>query len=257
VVGIAQAEQGRIVQATDGSPGFFILGGIELRGVPAEDADRLLTQSKVAALLAYLALSPRGRFQRRDRIVGLLWPELDQQHARTALRKGIHLLRATLGSESVIARGDEELSLAPDAVWCDAVALRESTDAGQLALAVDLYRGDLMPGFHLSECVEFDGWLEEQRAAALERVVAAAWALAQHLETGSQLTDAARMARHAARLAWNNERVLRRSLQMLERLGDRAGALMLFETFARRLRTEYGAAPSPETMAAVASLRAP
>ena len=238
-----------------GIPGLFILGGIELRGVPAESADHLLIQSKVVALLSYLALAPRGRHQRRDRMIGLLWPELDQPHARTALRKAIHLLRATLGPDALVTRGDEEVALSSSALRCDASELRDAADAGQLARAVDLYRGDLMPGFHLSGCAEFDGWLEEQRTAALERVVAAAWALAQHLETDSRLTDAAHMARHAARLAWNDERVLRRSLLMLKRLGDRAGCLRLFDTFARRLKTEYDADPSPETMAVIATLR--
>ena len=95
----------------------------------------------------------------------------------------------------------------------------------------------------------------DRRAAAPERVVAAAWALAQHLETNNHLTDAARMARHAVRLAWNNERVLRRSLLMLELLGDRAGALRLFDAFARRLRSELGADPSPETVELIATLR--
>src|SRR4029078_8149672 len=43
-------------------------------------APAILAQPKPLALLAFLALSPRGRFQRRDRLVGLLWPDLDQSH---------------------------------------------------------------------------------------------------------------------------------------------------------------------------------
>jgi DNA-binding SARP family transcriptional activator len=240
---------------TPSGPALYILGGIELRGVPADDADHLLAQSKVVGLLAYLALSPSARHQRRDRLVGLLWPELDQAHARAALRKAAFQVRATLGAHVLITRGDEELVLSPGALWCDAVELQMSTDAGQLARAVDLYRGDLLPGFYLPECDEFDAWLEAERATALERVVAAVWALAQHLEADSRLTDAAHMARHAARLTWNDERVLRRSLVMLDRLGDRAGALRLFDVFARRLRKEFDAGPSPETVALVESLR--
>ncbi len=242
---------------TTPTPGaqLFLLGGIELRGIPADDADRLLAQSKVVALLAYLALSPPGRHQRRDRLVGLLWPELDQSHARAALRKSVHLVRGALGANALLTRGDEELALTPGSLWCDAVELQATSDTGRLGRAVDLYRGDLMPGFHLSECADFDAWLEDQRAAALECVVAAAWALAQTLEADSHLTDAARMARYAVRLAWNDERVLRRSLVMLDRLGDRAGALRLFDRFARRLRAELQAEPSAETMALVATIR--
>jgi DNA-binding SARP family transcriptional activator len=232
-----------------------MLGGIELRGIPEGDADHLLAQSKVVGLLAYLVLAPPGRHQRRDRLVGLLWPELDQGHARAALRKAVHIVRGALGAGVVVTRGDEELVLPEGALWCDAVELQHSADAGQLARAVDLYRGDLLPGFHLSECAEFDAWLEAERTTALERVVAAVWALAQHLETDSRLTDAARLARYAARLAWNDERVLRRSLLMLDRLGDRAGALQLFDGFARRLQSEFGADPSAATAALVATLR--
>lgn len=236
-------------------PALYLLGGIELRNVPESDAHHLLAQSKVVGLLGYLVLAPRARHQRRDRLVGLLWPELDQPRARAALRKAIHLVRGTLGPDVLNTRGDEDLAITPGALWCDAVELQHSTDAGQLARAVDLYRGDLLAGFHLADCAEFDAWLELERATALERVVAAAWALAQHLESDSQLTDAARLARHTARLAWSDERVLRRSLVMLDRLGDRAGALQLFDRFARRLRAEFDAEPSAATIALVASLK--
>jgi len=112
-----------------------------------------------------------------------------------------------------------------------------------------------LPGFYLPACTEFDRWLEDQRAQAVESVVAASWALARTLEADSKLTDAAHMAREAARLNWNDERVLRRSLVMLDRLGDRAGALHLFEVFARRLRRDFEAEPSAETIALVTTLR--
>src|SRR5687768_6336039 len=88
---------------------LYLLGGIELRGIDREAADRLLAQPKITALLAFLALSPEQRPQRRDRIVALLWPELDQGHARTALRKALHMLRTTLGADAVRNRGDEEV----------------------------------------------------------------------------------------------------------------------------------------------------
>jgi serine/threonine-protein kinase len=43
---------------------------------------------------------------------------------------------------------------------------------------------------------------------------------------------------------------------MLERVGDRAGALRLFDEFARRLKVDFDADPSAETLAVVARLRA-
>src|SRR5438876_2900399 len=50
-----------------------LLGGIALRGLDAADADRLLAQPKLVALLAYLAVAGAGgRWQRRDHVVVLL-----------------------------------------------------------------------------------------------------------------------------------------------------------------------------------------
>lgn len=234
---------------------LFLLGGIELRGVDRGVADRLLAQAKLAALLAILALAPEGRPQRRDRIVGLLWPDLDQPHARTALRKALHAIRSALGTEVVRTRGDEEVAVAMPPIWCDAAELARVADSGKMMRAIELYRGELMPGFHLPGCVEFERWLDEQRSVARERAAAAAWGLASSLEQDSRLTDAGRMARRAVRYSWDDERVLRRTITMLARIGDHAGALRLFEEFAARMRKELDADPSPETIALVEALR--
>ena len=140
-------------------------------------------------------------------------------------------------------------------MWCDVSEFTTAAESGRLAQAIDLYRGDLLPGFHLPQCGDFQMWLESERAVALERVVAAAWALARASEEIGNLTDAGGWARMAARHSWADERVLRRALLMLDRLGDRAGATKLFDSFARRLRTESDAAPSRETLDLAERLR--
>lgn len=236
-------------------PTLHLLGGTALAGVPPDGARLLLGQSKAVALLAYLLLAQSGLRQRRDRLAGLLWPTLDQAHARSALRKTVHIVRSVLGAEAILSFGDEELIIGPAAPSCDAVEFATAIEAGLLGRALELYRGDLMPGFHLPECGEFDRWLEETRAAALERVVAAAWALAREAEEHQHLTDAGGWARVAARRAWTDERVLRRALTLLDRIGDRAGAISLFDGFARRLKSELDIEPSAETVALMARLR--
>jgi serine/threonine-protein kinase len=243
------------VEANNSGRALYLLGGIEVRGVAAEAADRLLAQSKAVALLAFLALSPPGRHQRRDRLVGLLWPELDQTHARGALRKAVHVARGVLGDDVLVGRGDEELMIASDQLSCDAREFTEHADAGRLARALELYRGELMPGFHLGGCAEFGSWLDQERANAAHAAAAAAWALAIQMEANKNLTEAGGMARQVVQYEWSDERVLRRTMLMLQRIGDQAGAVRVFEDFARRLRAELDTEPSAETAAPAATMR--
>jgi DNA-binding SARP family transcriptional activator len=234
-----------------------LLGGVDLRGAAEHQlAQQLLAQPKLVALVAHLAVAaPGGRFVRRDALIGLLWPELDQTHARTALRKAIHAVRAALGAEALASRGDEEIALSAGTLVCDVVRFREDVDAGLLARALERYRGDLMPGFHLSGCVEFGRWLDGERTELRERAGGAALALAQRLEGDAQHTVATRWARRAVRFAWDDERILRRALALLERAGDRAGALALYDDFARRLASELETEPSAETKTLVERMR--
>lgn len=234
---------------------LFLFGSLELRAPEGSDTQQVLSRPKIVALLAYLAVPAVGRFVRRDTLVGLLWPELDQMHARAALRKALHAVRTALGPDVTTARGDEEVALSTEALWCDAAAFTAAVDSGALSRALELYRGQLLPGFHLPGCGDFDQWLEAERTTAAERASAAAWALAQRQERDSALSDAARSARRAVRFSWSDERTLRRALIMLDRLGDRAGALRLFDEFARRLRAELEVEPSPETISLINSMR--
>jgi serine/threonine-protein kinase len=121
--------------------------------------------------------------------------------------------------------------------------------------ALDLYRGEFMPGFFLTGCVEFERWIEDQRTAARERASAASWALALTFEGEQQYSNAGSWARRTVRHAWNDERVVRRALAMLDRIGDRAGAIKLYEEFAARLRADLDVDPSPETTALVRTIR--
>jgi hypothetical protein len=57
-------------------------------------------------------------------------------------------------------------------------------------------------------------------------------------------------------LAPLDERLLRRLIKLLDRVGDRAGAVREYELFARRLDDALELEPSPETRALVEEVRA-
>ncbi len=240
-------------------PELRLLGTLDLTGPPPPQAAELLAQSKLMALLSYLTLTPAPPpgFRRRDSVVGVFWPELDQAHARAALRKALHEIRHVLGERAVVSRGDEDIGIAPppDGLWCDVVEFSAAADDGRLDRALELYRGELLPGFHLSGCADFERWLDDERAAARDRAGGAAWALALQHEEQRDHTMAGQLARRAVKLMAGNERLLRKAMEMLERTGDRAGAVTLYDEFAKRLRQDLEVDPSEETQQLARRLR--
>jgi TolB-like protein/DNA-binding SARP family transcriptional activator/tetratricopeptide (TPR) repeat protein len=216
----------------------------------------VLRQPKRLALLAYLAVAaPRG-FQRRDTLVGLLWPELDDEHARGALRQAVRFLRRHLGEDAIVSRGEEEVGLGTP-VSCDVVAFEQALRESRTEEALEFYRGDFLAGFFVSEAApEFDQWVEAERARLRSLAAKTAWARAAEEELEGSTRGAAHWARRAMTLASQDETALRRLISLLDRLGDRAGAVQAYEDFARDLVKEYQAEPSAETQALVEAVRA-
>ena len=232
------------------------LGALELLATDGTAIPSVLAQPRRAALLCYLALaSPRG-FHRRDSLYALFWPEHDADHARHALRQSLYFLRHALGSNTIIARGDGELALAADAVRCDAWEFEKAVDDGHAGAALALYRGELLSGFHISDAPDFEGWLSLERERLRRRAGAAAWALAQARARADDASGAADAGRRAAALSPSDETELRRLLVLLDRLGDRSGAVRAYEVFATNLKRDYELEPSDETRALLSRIRA-
>ena len=235
---------------------FRLLGTLHLTDAEGREVKSLLTRSRRVALLAYLAAAtPRG-FHRRDTLLALFWPELDQEHARAALRQALHVVRGSLGAEVVLTRGDEEIGLDFDRLSCDVVAFDHAVAAGRFGEALDRYQGHLLDGFFIPDAGEFERWLEGERARLRQAASRSAQALVEQSEVGGDLPAALKWARRAAHLAPNEEEPLRQVVTLLDRLGDRAGAVAAYEEFAQHLAADFEAEPAAETKALLAAVRA-
>ncbi len=232
-----------------------ILGGLNLLGAGGRELSSVLAQPKRVALLAYLAAATPRRLHRRDSLLALFWPELDQEHARAALRQALHGLRHALGDGVLVTRGDEDIGLDAERIRCDVVEFARAAEVGRLADALDLYRGDLLEGFFIRGAPEFEQWLEDERARLKAVALRSATQLAERTEGHGDLAEAAQWSRRALRIAPLDEPALRRLMKTLDRLGDRAGALEAYETFANRLTAELEADPAPETRALAGAVR--
>ena len=233
-----------------------LLGRLSLTSADGREVRGLLGQPRRLALLAYLAAaSPQG-FHRRDTLLALFWPELDQEHARAALRQALHVVRDALGGDAVTSRGDEAIGLDFAQVSCDVAAFERALRDGQLEEALDLYRGALLEGFFISDAPEFERWLETARARLQQAAAGAAEAMADRYESGNDLTRAVRWTRRSIELTPSDERLVRHLMVLLDRQGNRAAALEAYEALARRVAAEYDADPAAETKALLAAVRA-
>lgn len=224
-----------------------VLGHTELHGAGEGAGVALIQQPKRLALLAYLALVTADGYRRRDSIVAMFWPELDQMHGRLQFRKALHALRKALGPDAIGIRGDEEVRLEP-VVWCDAVAFRRHLEAREWSEALALFRGDLLDGLFPGGVGQaFDDWLAEQRRSLRLDAARAAWECSGREDLAGRRAEALVMARRAAELDAEGEESVRRYIALLDRYGDRGTALRVFADWERRLASEYGVAPAPET----------
>jgi serine/threonine-protein kinase len=232
------------------------LGVLDLRDEDGRELRSVLQQPKRLGLLAYLAVATPRRFHRRDSLLGLFWPELDQDHARAALRRALYFLRAELGAEVVAGRGDDEVGAPEETVWCDATALEHALAAGDSEAALAHYRGTLLEGLYVAGAApELQDWLDRERLRLRDRAGTAARTLVTAAERDGRLGDAAEWARRALELAPGDEGTLRRYLGLLDRTGERSAALRAYDEFARRLAQELELEPSAETRALVETLR--
>ncbi len=233
---------------------FRLLGSVDLKG-PEGTLRSVLAQPKRVALLAYLAVARPDGYHRRDKLLGLFWPESDQEHGRAALRKALYFLRQSLGEDVIVGRGDEEVGLAEGAVSCDVVAFEQALEAGELEKAVALYAGPLLDGFHVGEADEFERWLESERQRLADRYAGALESLAGQAKSAADSRGAAEWWKRLAAHDPYNTRAALRLAEALAAAGDRGNGLQYLEEHARRLSDELGIEADAELVAAIERLK--
>ena len=227
------------------------MGVLDLRAADGREVRAILAQPKRLALLVYLAVAPNGPFHRRDALLGLLWPDSDDAHARASLSRALHFLRSFLGEGAVISRGDEELGVNFELLSCDVVQFRSALQHDDYAAALELYRGDFLDGFFLDDVPEFERWVDATRDELREQVAGATRTLSHNAEKAGNLELALHWARRTLAFAPYDERDLRRVVTLSDQLGDSACAVEVYQRFAKRLKDELDLEPSDETRALI------
>lgn len=216
-----------------------VLGAVDLQDDHGVSLDVVLSQPKRLALLTYLALARPLGFHRREVLLALLWPQSDLATGRNSLRQALHFLRHALGEGLIVGRGENDVGVNADLLWCDALAFT-STVRRNLSEAVSLYRGDLMPGMFVDDAPDFNRWLDEEREHLRSRFEEALEREGVEAETRSDYASAVRARRRSVALQPLSGRTALALMRSLAKGGDRAAAIQHAGVFSRALHDELG-----------------
>jgi len=176
--------------------------------------------------LAILALLARAgdRGITREKVIGYLWPDSDEERARRLLSQAVYMLRRDLGSDDTIV-GVRDLRLGADVITSDVAEFQEALDARAFERAASLFAGPFLDGFHLPSGGEFERWVEEERRALDHDADSAFEKCATALETRADHAGAVVWWRRMAAKDPINARVAVRLMRALAAAGDRNGAI--------------------------------
>ena len=194
-------------------------------------------------------------------IATLLWGEMADTQAKQNLRTVLPNLRQLVGDYLQIGR--QTIALDPTTpFWLDVAVLRRDLSPGQSAVdlaarqaAVDLYRGEFLSGFYVSNAPAFEAWVLEQREHIRTLVVEASSSLvSEHIQRADFEAALAASRRLLTLEPWS-EQAHRQQMLTLARLGQRSAALAQFEACRAMLATEFSVEPLAETLALYEQIR--
>lgn len=212
---------------------------------------RLVTdwESTAARIMAFLfACHPRGIA--RDRVIGLLWPDVSQAKGNGLFHSTMYRIRRALGRSFIIHEGGV-YSVNPGAAcrsdldeFRQLTILGRENDAGAAIArmqAIELYRSPFLETCDGEWCQEIRQELDIQM---LELVLhEALWCAEQGASDRAE-----DLYSRALALDSYNERALRGVMWCRAHQNDRAGAVRRFRESARVFREELDVVPSPETL---------
>jgi DNA-binding SARP family transcriptional activator len=204
-------------------------------------------------LLALVAAAGR-RGITRERVIGILWAEADEEQARHTLSQNLYTLRRETGSNWIAVTPELRLD---SAITSDVAEFQDALAANNLPRAVALYTGEFLEGFYLPGVPEFERWVEEERARLKGAVIRALEGLATGADQSGQHQEAIGWWRRLANLDPLSARYAAGLMQALAAMGDHSAALAHLKDHQDAVKRELDAEPDPIVRALAATLRRP
>lgn len=216
------------------------------------------------ALGLFVYLTVTGIPHARDTLAALFWPEDDEAHARTALRRMLNSVNKSI--PHVVNANRETIGLRRDgdsALWVDVDEFHNLLEVPRkhrhpeaevcgdclksLTEAVALYRGDFLSGFTLRDAPGFDDWQLFQAETLRRELIGALEQLARGHSDRHEFETAIGYARRWLALDPLDESPHRYLMSLYAWVGQRQSALRQYAECVRLLERELDVPPQPAT----------
>ncbi|AHG89400.1 transcriptional activator domain-containing protein [Gemmatirosa kalamazoonensis] len=224
-------------------------------GADGEPLTGAAGQRRNLAFLSVLAVAGDDGLT-RDKITGLLWPDVDADRARHSLTQALYAARRAVGVDDLFVVGGD-IRLNRSRITSDVQELESALDEGDLERAVGLYRGPFLDGFFLPSAPEFEQWSSAQRARLEDRITGALERLAQKAESAEDFRAAVEWRKQLAAIRPLDSATAVGLMTALARSGDRARAIHHARLHEELLRDQLGLEPDPVVTALAERLREP
>jgi DNA-binding SARP family transcriptional activator len=218
---------------------IWLLGGFRAEIDGRAVADEAWRRNKARAVVKLLAMAA-GRRLHREQLMDALWPDLPPAAAAANLRKAVHFARQALGPERLRLR-DGVLRLDPDGLWIDVDAFEAAADGGDVAGAIALHAGELLPEDR------FEPWTEERRERLRSRLARLLLDRADELRRDGDAAGAAAVLERLAAADPLDERAVVVLMRAYATAGQRHLALAAYRQLHTRLAGELGVEPTQAT----------
>jgi DNA-binding SARP family transcriptional activator/predicted ATPase len=224
---------------------IYLLGQFKLLG---NDRTFELPSRPAQSLLAYLVLNA-GVTHRREKLASLIWPEANETNARSYLRQALWRIGKSL--EDASFSRDEYLKISDISVtfdnksdyWLDVDLLWEGEkkhSLDEMIAIVQLYRGELLPGF-------YEEWVVLERDRLETAYHQKMNLLLEGLLQAGHWEEALKWSEQWIRLGHLPEAAFRAMLRAHAGFGDQGMLRVTYQRCVEALKRELDLEPSAET----------
>jgi TolB-like protein/DNA-binding SARP family transcriptional activator/Tfp pilus assembly protein PilF len=213
---------------------------VEVRGVAIPSAT--WRKKRAVDVLTALALAP-GHALHREELIDRFWAEKDLEAGANNLHRALYEVRRAAGID--IAMLDRGVARLADNVWIDVDAFERaaaSSEPGELAQAIELYRGGLLPDDPYSDA------LAARREALRQRFADVALKLARQRHSAGHADECIAVLRRVLDSDNALEPAHQLLMEVLAKAGRQGDAMRQFAECTAAVRARVDAQPSKATL---------